>query len=100
VGHRRHAFHLLLASREREIAYEGHAMKIGFHLTPFWSPTERGATQIIDGAIEVAAASRMGCGWVSIGQHWISTPPRGLDKVGVTIYSLPLPVRAGSTISR
>src|SRR5712692_1180067 len=50
-------------------------MKIGFHLTPFWSPTDRGATRIIDEAIEVAAAaSRMGFAWVSIGQHWISHP--------------------------
>ena len=50
-------------------------MRIGFHLTPFWSPTERGPTRIIDEAIAVvAAASRMGYAWVSIGQHWISHP--------------------------
>ena len=50
-------------------------MKIGFHLTPFWSPTDRTPTQIIDEAIEViAAASKMGYEWVSIGQHWISHP--------------------------
>ena len=50
-------------------------MKIGFHLTPFWSPTDRGATRIIDEAIQVvAAASRMGFAWVSIGQHWLSHP--------------------------
>ena len=42
-------------------------MKIGFHLTPFWSPTDRGPTRIIDEAITVAAAaSRMGFAWVSI----------------------------------
>jgi hypothetical protein len=36
-------------------------MKIRFHLTPFWSPTDRGATQIIDETIEVVVAdSRMG----------------------------------------
>src|SRR5499433_4453425 len=50
-------------------------MKIGFRLTPFWSPTDRGATRIIDEAVSVvAAASRMGFAWVSIGQHFVSHP--------------------------
>src|SRR5947209_17057437 len=49
--------------------------RIGFHLTPFWSPTDRHPTQIIDEAIQVvAAASRMGYAWVSIGQHLLSHP--------------------------
>src|SRR5215831_18913064 len=61
-------------------------MKIGFHLTPFWSPTDRGATRIIDEAIQVvAAASRMGFAWVSIGQHWVSHP---------TVWPQPLPMLA------
>ena len=61
-------------------------MKIGFHLTPFWSPTDRGATRIIDEAIEVvAAASRMGFAWVSIGQHWLSHP---------TVWPQPFPMLA------
>jgi alkanesulfonate monooxygenase SsuD/methylene tetrahydromethanopterin reductase-like flavin-dependent oxidoreductase (luciferase family) len=61
-------------------------MRIGFHLTPFWSPTDRGPTRIIDEAIEVvAAASRMGYGWVSIGQHWISHP---------TVWPQPFPMLA------
>jgi alkanesulfonate monooxygenase SsuD/methylene tetrahydromethanopterin reductase-like flavin-dependent oxidoreductase (luciferase family) len=61
-------------------------MKIGFHLTPFWSPTDRGATRIIDEAIAVvAAASRMGFAWVSIGQHWISHP---------TVWPQPFPILA------
>lgn len=61
-------------------------MRIGFHLTPFWSPIDRGATRIIDEAIEVvAAASRMGYGWVSIGQHWISHP---------TVWPQPFPMLA------
>jgi alkanesulfonate monooxygenase SsuD/methylene tetrahydromethanopterin reductase-like flavin-dependent oxidoreductase (luciferase family) len=61
-------------------------MKIGFHLTPFWSPADRGATRIIDEAIEVvAAASRMGFAWVSIGQHWISSP---------TVWPQPFPILA------
>lgn len=61
-------------------------MKIGFHLTPFWSPTDRGATRIIDEAITVvAAASRMGFAWVSIGQHWISHP---------TVWPQPFPMLA------
>ena len=61
-------------------------MNIGFHLTPFWSPTDRGATRIIDEAIEVvAAASRMGFAWVSIGQHWLSHP---------TVWPQPFPILA------
>ena len=61
-------------------------MRIGFHLTPFWSPTDRGATRIIDEAIAVvAAASRMGFAWVSIGQHWVSHP---------TVWPQPFPILA------
>jgi alkanesulfonate monooxygenase SsuD/methylene tetrahydromethanopterin reductase-like flavin-dependent oxidoreductase (luciferase family) len=61
-------------------------MEIGFHLTPFWSPTDRGATRIIDEAIAVvAAASRMGFAWVSIGQHWVSHP---------TVWPQPFPILA------
>lgn len=61
-------------------------MRIGFHLTPFWSPTDRGPTRIIDEAIQVvAAASRMGFGWVSIGQHWVSHP---------TVWPQPFPILA------
>jgi alkanesulfonate monooxygenase SsuD/methylene tetrahydromethanopterin reductase-like flavin-dependent oxidoreductase (luciferase family) len=61
-------------------------MKIGFHLTPFWSPTDRGATRIIDEAIQVvAAASSMGFAWVSIGQHWLSHP---------TVWPQPFPMLA------
>jgi len=61
-------------------------MRIGFHLTPFWSPTDRGPTRIIDEAVEVvAAASRMGYAWVSIGQHWLSHP---------TVWPQPFPMLA------
>jgi len=61
-------------------------MKIGFHLTPFWSPTDRTPTEIIDEAIEVvAAASRMGYAWVSMGQHWLSHP---------TVWPQPFPMLA------
>ena len=61
-------------------------MKIGFHLTPFWSPTDRGPTRIIDEAIAVvAAAARMGFAWVSIGQHLLSHP---------TVWPQPLPMLA------
>ena len=58
--------------------------RIGFHLTPFWSPTDRHPTQIIDEAIQVvAAASRMGYAWVSIGQHLLSHP---------TVWPQPFPM--------
>lgn len=61
-------------------------MRIGFHLTPFWSPADRSPTRILDEAIAVvAAASRMGYAWVSIGQHWLSHP---------TVWPQPLPMLA------
>ena len=61
-------------------------MQIGFHLTPFWSPTDRSPTQILDEAIEViAAASTMGFDWVSMGQHWLSHP---------TVWPSPVPFLA------
>jgi len=61
-------------------------MQIGFHLTPFWSPTDRSPTQIIDEMIEVVrAASAMGYAWVSVGQHWTSYP---------TIWPQPFPIIA------
>ena len=61
-------------------------MRIGFHLTPFWSPTDRAPTAIIDEAIEVVrAASGMGFAWVSIGHHWISHP---------TVWPQPIPLLA------
>jgi alkanesulfonate monooxygenase SsuD/methylene tetrahydromethanopterin reductase-like flavin-dependent oxidoreductase (luciferase family) len=61
-------------------------MRIGFHLTPFWSPTDRSPTQILDEAIEVIAASAdMGFDWVSMGQHWVSHP---------TIWPQPIPFLA------
>ena len=61
-------------------------MQIGFHLTPFWSPTDRHPTAIIDEAIEVVrAASTMGFAWVSIGHHWVSQP---------TVWPQPMPMLA------
>jgi alkanesulfonate monooxygenase SsuD/methylene tetrahydromethanopterin reductase-like flavin-dependent oxidoreductase (luciferase family) len=61
-------------------------MRIGFHLTPFWSPTDRPPTVIIDEAIEVVhAAAAMGFAWVSIGHHWISHP---------TVWPHPIPLLA------
>jgi alkanesulfonate monooxygenase SsuD/methylene tetrahydromethanopterin reductase-like flavin-dependent oxidoreductase (luciferase family) len=61
-------------------------MRIGYHLTPFWSPTERGPTRIIDEAIEViGASSTMGYEWVSIGHHQMSYP---------TVWPQPFPFLA------
>ena len=61
-------------------------MRIGFHLTPFWSPTARAPTAIIDEAVEVVrAASTMGFAWVSIGHHWVSHP---------TVWPQPIPMLA------
>ena len=61
-------------------------MHIGFHLTPFWSPTDRTPTAIIDEAVEVVrAASTLGFAWVSIGHHWVSHP---------TVWPQPFPLLA------
>jgi alkanesulfonate monooxygenase SsuD/methylene tetrahydromethanopterin reductase-like flavin-dependent oxidoreductase (luciferase family) len=61
-------------------------LQIGFHLTPFWSPTDRTPTQILDEAVQVIhAASTMGYEWVSIGQHWVSSP---------TVWPQPFPFLA------
>jgi alkanesulfonate monooxygenase SsuD/methylene tetrahydromethanopterin reductase-like flavin-dependent oxidoreductase (luciferase family) len=61
-------------------------MEIGFHLTPFWSPTDRHPTAILDEAVEVVrAVSGMGFAWVSIGHHWVSHP---------TVWPQPMPVLA------
>jgi len=50
-------------------------MRIGFHLTPFWSRTTRSATEVIDDAIRlVAVASRLGFAWVSAPHHWLGHP--------------------------
>ena len=64
----------------------GHTVKIGFHLTPFWSPTDRAPAAIIDEAVQVVrAAADLGFAWVSIGHHWISHP---------TIWPQPIPMLA------
>jgi alkanesulfonate monooxygenase SsuD/methylene tetrahydromethanopterin reductase-like flavin-dependent oxidoreductase (luciferase family) len=61
-------------------------VQIGFHLTPFWSPTDRPPTTIIDEAVEVVrAAAGMGFAWVSIGHHWVSNP---------TVWPQPIPLLA------
>ena len=61
-------------------------MKIGFHLTPFWSPTDRAPSTIIDEAVQVVRASAgRGFAWVSMGHHWISHP---------TVWPQPMPMLA------
>jgi alkanesulfonate monooxygenase SsuD/methylene tetrahydromethanopterin reductase-like flavin-dependent oxidoreductase (luciferase family) len=50
-------------------------MRIGFHLTPFWSPPDRGATKLIDEMLWlVQTASRLGFAWVSVPHHWLGWP--------------------------
>jgi alkanesulfonate monooxygenase SsuD/methylene tetrahydromethanopterin reductase-like flavin-dependent oxidoreductase (luciferase family) len=50
-------------------------MRIGFHLTPFWSPPTRGATKLIDEMLWlVSTASRLGFAWVSVPHHWLGYP--------------------------
>jgi alkanesulfonate monooxygenase SsuD/methylene tetrahydromethanopterin reductase-like flavin-dependent oxidoreductase (luciferase family) len=63
-------------------------VKLGFHLTPFWSPTDRPPGQILEDAIavvEAAAAFPNGFEWVSMGQHWLSHP---------TVWPAPMPFLA------
>jgi len=50
-------------------------MKIGLHLTPFYSPTDRPPWQIIDELVPVArSADRHGFAWLSAPHHWASYP--------------------------
>ncbi len=50
-------------------------MRIGFHLTPFWSPPGRGATKLIDEMLWlVQTAARLGFAWVSVPHHWLGHP--------------------------
>lgn len=61
-------------------------MQLGFHLTPFFSPSERPPTQILDETIVIVrAASTMGYAWVSTPQHWLSHP---------TVWPQPYPLVA------
>ncbi|MGH8057295.1 MAG: LLM class flavin-dependent oxidoreductase [Candidatus Entotheonellia bacterium] len=50
-------------------------MQIGLHLTPFFSPTDRPATQVIDETVELARrASQLGFSWLSAPHHWAAYP--------------------------
>jgi hypothetical protein len=41
-------------------------MQIGIHLTPFFSPTDRPPTQVIDEVVAIAhRASQLGFDWIS-----------------------------------
>jgi alkanesulfonate monooxygenase SsuD/methylene tetrahydromethanopterin reductase-like flavin-dependent oxidoreductase (luciferase family) len=61
-------------------------MQFGFHLTPFFSPSERPPTQILDEVLQVVrAASTMGYAWVSTPHHWLSHP---------TVWPQPYPLLA------
>ena len=61
-------------------------MQVGYHLTPFWSPTDRHPAAILDEAIEVVrATAHLDFEWVSMGQHWLSYP---------TIWPAPIPFPA------
>jgi alkanesulfonate monooxygenase SsuD/methylene tetrahydromethanopterin reductase-like flavin-dependent oxidoreductase (luciferase family) len=61
-------------------------MQFGFHLTPFFSPSERPPTQILDEVIQVVrAASSLGYAWVSTPHHWLSHP---------TVWPQPYPLLA------
>jgi alkanesulfonate monooxygenase SsuD/methylene tetrahydromethanopterin reductase-like flavin-dependent oxidoreductase (luciferase family) len=61
-------------------------MQIGIHLTPFFSPTDRPATQIIDDAVAVAQrASQLGFAWISAPHHWAAHP---------TVWPQPFPLLA------
>jgi alkanesulfonate monooxygenase SsuD/methylene tetrahydromethanopterin reductase-like flavin-dependent oxidoreductase (luciferase family) len=50
-------------------------MQIGIHLTPFFSPTDRPPTQIIDEVVALAQrASQLGFAWISAPHHWTAHP--------------------------
>jgi alkanesulfonate monooxygenase SsuD/methylene tetrahydromethanopterin reductase-like flavin-dependent oxidoreductase (luciferase family) len=50
-------------------------MHIGIHLTPFFSPTDRPPTQVIDEVVALAQrASQLGYDWISAPHHWAAHP--------------------------
>jgi alkanesulfonate monooxygenase SsuD/methylene tetrahydromethanopterin reductase-like flavin-dependent oxidoreductase (luciferase family) len=50
-------------------------MHIGIHLTPFFSPTDRPPTQVIDEVMAIAQrASQLGFAWISAPHHWTAHP--------------------------
>lgn len=50
-------------------------MHIGIHLTPFFSPTDRPPTQVIDEVVTLAQrASQLGYAWISAPHHWAAHP--------------------------
>src|SRR5919108_5762565 len=61
-------------------------MHIGIHLTPFFSPTDRPPTQVIDEVVAIAhRASQLGYAWVSAPHHWAAHP---------TLWPQPFPLLA------
>lgn len=50
-------------------------MQIGIHLTPFFSPTDRPPTQVVDEVVAIAhRASQLGFAWISAPHHWTAHP--------------------------
>ncbi len=50
-------------------------MYIGIHLTPFFSPTDRPPTQVVDELVAIAQrASQLGFAWISAPHHWAAFP--------------------------
>lgn len=50
-------------------------MQIGIHLTPFFSPTDRPPTQVIDEVVAIAhRTSQLGYSWISAPHHWTAHP--------------------------
>ncbi|HSF31529.1 MAG TPA: LLM class flavin-dependent oxidoreductase [Candidatus Tectomicrobia bacterium] len=50
-------------------------MYIGIHLTPFFSPTDRPPTQVVDELVAIAQrASQLGFAWISAPHHWAAYP--------------------------
>jgi alkanesulfonate monooxygenase SsuD/methylene tetrahydromethanopterin reductase-like flavin-dependent oxidoreductase (luciferase family) len=54
---------------------EDSPMQIGIHLTPFFSPTDRPPTQVVDELVALAQrASQLGFAWISAPHHWAAHP--------------------------
>jgi alkanesulfonate monooxygenase SsuD/methylene tetrahydromethanopterin reductase-like flavin-dependent oxidoreductase (luciferase family) len=50
-------------------------MQIGIHLTPFFSPTDRPPSQVVDEVVALAhRASQLGFAWISAPHHWTAHP--------------------------
>jgi hypothetical protein len=77
-------------------------MQIGIHLTPFFSPTDRPPTQVVDEVVAIAhRVLQLGFAWISAPHHWAAHPSvwpqpfpllARLASIRAPTFSFPLPL--------